>query len=97
MLGIKTHGGALQGTCLRSVVVQSPGRVKCKRPSNEFVCVYATMDDVISLEEAQTSESAYCLNFNGSLFKSRHLYVVQLLDGAQDSLPLLGVAMQSCY
>ena len=29
------------------------------KQANEFVCVYATMDDVISLEEAQVSESAY--------------------------------------
>ena len=29
---MKIHGGALQDTCLRSVVVQSPGRVECKRP-----------------------------------------------------------------
>ena len=32
MLGMKRHGGALQDTCLRSVVVQTPGRVECKRP-----------------------------------------------------------------
>ena len=29
------------------------------KQANEIVCVYATMDDVIPLEEAQISESAY--------------------------------------
>ena len=37
----------------------SPTNPLLFKQANEFVCVYATMDDVISLEEAQTSESAY--------------------------------------
>ena len=37
MQGIKIHGGALQDTRLRSVVVQSSGRVECKRPYHYLV------------------------------------------------------------
>ena len=40
-------------------VKPSPTNPLLFKQANEFVCVYATMDDVISLEEAQESESAY--------------------------------------
>jgi hypothetical protein len=40
-------------------VKPSPTNPLLFKQANEFVCVYATMDDVISLEEEQESESAY--------------------------------------
>ena len=37
----------------------SPHNPLLNKQANEFVCVYATMEDVITMEEARISESAY--------------------------------------
>jgi hypothetical protein len=51
--GIEGAGRGLFG------IKPSPHNPLLFKQANEFVCVYATMKDVITMEEARVSESAY--------------------------------------